>query len=248
MEGFKILLNKEIMENWRTYKFLILGGIFIFFAVINTILIVFLPDLMKVSGLDIVMEATAEASMGSWIATLMQLAVFAPPFIVMGAIAKELSEGITANTMVRPVGRWAYVLPKFLVYTVVFLIWSIVATLVSYLTTVLSIESYSFTITIQSTLLCLPAFIFAVALGVFFSSLFKSQVAAAGSTVGVLFLVYILSLIPIIKHAMPLNVGNWAVSIINGTPETSWLALVLCVIGSAVLVWAAVEVLKKKEI
>ena len=248
MEGFMVLLRKEILESWRTYKFIIIGGITIFFAIVNVVTIIYLPELMEMAGMDVAMDATAAASMGSWIANLVMLAVFVPPFIVMGVVAKELSDGITASTLVRPVGRWAYILPKFLVYTVIFLLWAIVSTIICYLITNFAIEEYSFATTMQTLGLCLPTFVFAVALGIFFSSLFKSQVASAGATIGVLFLMYILSILPIVKHAIPLNVGNWSVSIINGDSETSWLALILCFVGAAALVCGAVINLKKKEI
>ena len=53
MKGLTPLLNKEIKEQLRTHRLLIVGGVFLCFGLMAPLLLYFMPDILKMAGMFI---------------------------------------------------------------------------------------------------------------------------------------------------------------------------------------------------
>ena len=52
MNRLGILLRKELLESWRTYRLPIVGGLFLFVGLTSPLLAKFLPEILKAAGGD----------------------------------------------------------------------------------------------------------------------------------------------------------------------------------------------------
>ena len=56
MTGLGALLRKELLEQIRTYRLLIVGGVFVFFGLTTPLMLKYLPQIIKLAGTEIPME------------------------------------------------------------------------------------------------------------------------------------------------------------------------------------------------
>jgi ABC-2 type transport system permease protein len=88
-----ILLKKDLLEQWRTKKILILAIIFLFVAISSPIMAKILPELMKsisVPGMVISLPSpTYLDAIDQYIKNISQIAILVVIFIVAGAICDE---------------------------------------------------------------------------------------------------------------------------------------------------------------
>ncbi|MCL2474823.1 MAG: ABC transporter permease [Chloroflexi bacterium] len=251
MQGFKILFKKEVWESWATNKIFIIAGIFLFFSILTPFIMQYMGDFLEMSGIDpseFGWEPTAADTIISFLDYIILVAIFAPAFLVMGVVAKELSDGITATTLVKPVGRLAYILSKYLVYLSVFIITATISAFICYFYTVAAIGDLDIVDFVASLLPMLLLLAFCVALTLLFSTIFKSQMAAGGTSAGVMFALYIISFIPFIGEISPFRMSTWSHSIIQGSQEVSVLPLITAVVCLFVFIAYSISLLKKKEI
>jgi len=251
MQGFKILFKKEVRESWSTNKIFIIVGIFLFFSILTPFMMQYMDEFLRLSGLDpsdFGWEPTAAYTIISFLDYIALAAIFAPSFLVMGVVAKELSDGITATTLVKPVGRSAYVLSKYLVYFLIFIVVATISAFICYFYTVAAIGDLSIGDFVVSLLPMLLLLAFCVALTLFFSTIFKSQMAAGGTSAGVMLALYIVSFIPFVGEISPFRMSVWSHSIVESSAEVSVLPLIMAVTGLLVFVAGSILLLKKKEI
>ena len=102
MKGLTPLLKKELKEQLRTYKLLIVGGIFIVFGITTPLMLKFLPEILKIAGEQMVLDIpppTAAQSLAEYAGTIGQVGVLVAVLIAMGCIANELRRGTVVMTL-----------------------------------------------------------------------------------------------------------------------------------------------------
>ena len=91
--------------------------------------------------------------------------------------------------------------------------------------------------------------IFSLAVTLFFSSLFRNQLAAGGLSISVILAVAILSIIPNVGHFLPGGLINWGNRLVLGTAgNAEWITLILTILLIALSVFGAWLNLKRKEL
>ena len=251
MSGFYPLFKKEIKEQIRNYRVLIVGGIFIFFALLTPLTLKYLPEIIKLAGEQIPIEIpppTAIQSLGEFAGTIGQFGALIAVLIAMGSIANELRLGTALITLSKPVTRAAFVGAKFTAISLNFLVSLAIASSVCFLYTVLLIEGANAAAYIGLNLLLMLFLLFCLSVTLLFSSLFKSSVAAGGISIGIIIAQAIFTSIPVIGDYFPGQLLGWGTNMLNGTGETYWWAFGITVVIIVVCLYLAQRVLKMREI
>jgi ABC-2 type transport system permease protein len=251
MKGLIPLLKKEIKEQIRTNRLLIVGGVFLCFGLMAPLLQYFLPQIVKMASDQVVAEIPAATSLTSFtdfISYFGQFGVLIAVLVAMGAIANELKHGTALITLSKPVSSGAFVDAKFIAISLTLLVSQAVAAVFCFGYTVWLIGQAALLPFIWMNLLIALFLIFCLALTLFFSSLFKSSLAAGGLAIGTTFILGFLSSLPVIGEFLPSKIIGWGVSLLVGGGNTYWGALAVTVVGIFFCLYSSQRILKKKEI
>jgi ABC-2 type transport system permease protein len=181
------LLKKELLEQWRTNKILILVLGFLFSGLQGPVVTKLLPELIKNSSSSmqgIVITVPEQTALDAILSYVAQMAVF-PSLIlilvVMGTLAGERERGTQVFVLTKPVTRSQFILAKYLAF------WGIVvgaiiltAAASAYYTLLLFSSSFNFGTFLVLNLGVISYSSYILALVVLCSSLFKTGVAAGG--------------------------------------------------------------------
>ncbi|MDI6816913.1 MAG: ABC transporter permease subunit [Actinomycetota bacterium] len=189
MSTIGVLLKKDLMEQTRSKKVIILAAIFTFLAVVSPISAKLLPELAKSlsgqSGIVItVPEATFINSVEQFVKNTSQLVIFVLIFVVAGAISDEKTRKTLELVLVKPVSRTSFVLSKFAAYFLTISLGFFASALVCYFYTVSIFESFSLVNFIMVAALTLIYVLLVIAATIFMSTIAKS--AAVAGVVGLL--------------------------------------------------------------
>ncbi|TFG46762.1 MAG: ABC transporter permease, partial [Dehalococcoidia bacterium] len=126
MNGFKTLLSKEWREQIRTFRLLIVAGIFLFFGLTTPVMIKYLPEIIKLAGEElgglVIPPPTALQALSEYSVTALQMGLLVAILVTMGAIASERSRGTAVMTLSKPVSTGAFVTAKLVAISFSFII------------------------------------------------------------------------------------------------------------------------------
>ena len=251
MTGFTALLKKEIWEQWRTHRFLIVGVIFTFFGIGTPLLLKFLPEILKLSNETMRIEIpppTAIQTFTEFSGNFSEIGIIVAVLVGMGVVANELRNGTAVITLSKPVSRAAFVTSKFVAVSLTFLAALTVAALFCFFYTNGLIEPADGLAFLEMNLLLGLFLVFCLAVTVLFSCVFKSSLAAGGVTIAVILLLASMANLPGVGGYLPGKLIGWGVSILSGTGESHWLALGITVALTVMAIYLGQYLLKRKEI
>ncbi len=133
MNGLIPLLKKELREQLRTYRLVIVGGVFLFFGITTPLLLKYLPEIIKLAGQNVPVEIpppTAAQSLLEYAGTIGQIGVLVAVLVAMGSVANERSRGTAVMTLSKPVTRAAFIGAKWTASSLTFLVSLAAASLV----------------------------------------------------------------------------------------------------------------------
>ncbi len=228
MSGLTALLKKELKEQLKTYKLLVIGGVFLLFGLSTPLILKYMPELLKLAGEDIVIvipPPTALQALGEYANTVVQVGVLLAVLIAMGAIAQERERGTAAMIFSKPVGRGAFVVAKLVAMSTSFMIALGAASIACYIYTVLLFGEANASGFLALNLLLMLFFVLCLSVTLLFSSLFRSQLAAGGIALAVLIGQAVLSQIPWIGDYTPGRLVSWGTELLSGTTPSAWTAV-----------------------
>jgi ABC-2 type transport system permease protein len=120
------LLRKELLEQWRTRKVIVVLAVFLLFGLTSPLLARFVSEIiMSVPGAEqfagLMPEPKAADAVTQYIENITQFGFILALLLTMGLIAGEKDRGTAAMTLSKPAPRWAFVLSKFDALALVFL-------------------------------------------------------------------------------------------------------------------------------
>jgi ABC-2 type transport system permease protein len=251
MKGLAPLLKKELKEQLRTYKLLIVGGIFIVFGITTPLMLKYLPEILKLAGEQMIVDIpppTAAESLAEYAGTIGQVGVLVAVLVAMGCIANELRRGTVVMTLSKPVSRAAFVSAKLIAMSLTFLVSMVVASLFCFFYTTWFIEDTGVMSFIGLNLLLGLFLIFCLATTLFFSSLFRSSLAAGGVSIAVLIAQAGLSAVPLIGDYMPGKLLGWGTDLVSGGSESYWWSVGIAVAAVGLYVYFAQRRLLHKDL
>ncbi|MCL2141171.1 MAG: ABC transporter permease [Dehalococcoidia bacterium] len=262
MQKFFVLLQKELVESWKTYKIIL---IFAFFIALGFI-VPFIAE-SEFQG-DIFINPLRSRNIlygyTNWLSMGMIVLV---PFMLMSTVAKEVKDGLAAAILVKPVGRGAYILTKFLVSYVMFALAIIIGFTICHLYALNVAKLYESDPVTTEIFFTMLGFILlylalAIAFSIFVSTIFRNNVLAGAITMILLIASYGFSFADPFRVLVPFELIRWGQELLNPSvfqlepmpglpnPVTNpyWLAFGVT-IGSCILsLLGSILVIRRKEI
>lgn len=179
-----ILLKKELLEQWRTKKILILTIIFLFVAISSPIMAKILPEVMKsisVPGMVISLPTpTYLDAIDQYIKNISQIAILVVIFIVAGAICDEKNRKTLEILLTKPISRMAFVVSKFKAYFISVTAVYAVCSIIFYLYTASIFGSFNLVNFIIMNALVLLYVLMITSITILASTIVKNSIIAGG--------------------------------------------------------------------
>src|SRR5258708_1648330 len=116
MSGFRPLLRKEMLEQWRTIRLPITAIVFLLVGLSSPLLARFTPEILKAVAGDqipfVLPPPTAADAVDQLAKNLGQFGGLIAVLLAMGAVAAEKERGTAALLLSKPVGRGAFLVAK----------------------------------------------------------------------------------------------------------------------------------------
>ena len=250
---FLAVLRKELVEQWRTRRWVTAAVVFLFFGFLSPLGAKLLPDLLEglgdTGGVMIeIPPPTAQDALLQYVKNMSQFGVLLAVLLAMGTVAREKERGTAAMVLSKPVSRADFLLGKFVALTLVFGLCLALAGLACYYYTVVLFEGTGEARFVEMNLL-LGLFIeFYLAVTLLGSTVARSQVVAGGLGLGAVFVVAILGVLPRFGDYMPTALLDWAGALMAGTGEPAWGAVVVSLGVIIVCLGAALVVFERQEL
>jgi len=251
--NFMVVFRKEMLEQWRTHKVLIVVAVLFFFGLTSPLLAKYTPEMLAAipnipAGLSgIIPTPTVADAIGQYVKNLSQFGILLALLMSMGSVAQEKERGTAALILTRPVPRGTFLLAKFAGLALTFAVSLLVAGLGCWFYTYLLFEALPWGAFLAQNGLMLLVFLVYIAMTLLCSTLVRSQAGAGGLAFGGLILLAGLGAIPRLAEYLPGQLFSWGMSLSLGIEKTAWpalwvsLGLIVLFIGAAILVFQRQE-------
>jgi ABC-2 type transport system permease protein len=221
MSLFGFLLAKEMREQLRTMRLVVVLAVFGAFGILSPVLAKALPDIIKAAGGDIqitVPTPTVRDAMEQFTKNVGQMGALIAILISMGAVATEKERGTAGFLLTKPVGRWEFLFAKTAAIAIVLGLGLALAGLLAAVYTSVLFEPLSVPGTVASiTLLWLSLAVYAAV--TFLASVATRSALVAGGVGFAAFIVAgIIAALPSIGAYTPGGLSTPAVALALGLP------------------------------
>ena len=229
--NFLVVLRKELLEQWRTYKVLIVAAVLAVFGLISPLLAKLTPELLKAipnmpPALALAIPAPMLAdAVAQYVKNMSQFGILLALLMSMGSVAQEKERGTAAMLLMRPVSRETFLLAKFTALTITFAVSLVLAALGCWYYTLLLFQALDWGPFLALNGLVLVVFLDYIAMTLLCSTLARSQAAAAGLAFGGLVLLGGLGALPRIGDYLPGRLFSWGMALLIGKADPAWPAL-----------------------
>jgi len=249
-----IVFGKELLEQWRTYRLLIVAAVLFLFGLTSPLLAKFTPEMLAAipnipAGLSgLIPPPTVKDAIAQYIKNMSQFGILLALLMSMGGIAQERERGTAAFMLTRPVSRGTFILAKFGALKVTFVTSLLLAAAGCWYYTYLLFEPLPWLPFLLLNVLMLVVFMVYVAMTLLCSTLARSQTGAGGLAFGGLIVLAGLGAIPRLGEYLPGRLFEWGAGLVLGGGESAWTALAvsLGLIGGCLL--AAVLIFRRQEL
>ncbi|HZU87539.1 MAG TPA: ABC transporter permease subunit [Anaerolineaceae bacterium] len=253
MNGFSTWLRKEIIEQWRSKRMLIGGIVLLVFGMASPLLAKLTPELMRMvpggeNFIQLIPTPTVNDAIAQYIKNMQQFGLILALLFSMGAVAQEKEKGTAGLMLVKPLGRGAFLLAKFVAINLSLLAGLAAAALGGFFYTLFLFEAPNLAGWVGMNLMLALFFAFIVALTLLCSTLLRSQAAAAGVAVGGLFVLTAIGAIPSLAQYLPGELVNWAGALALGLSNSAWGALGVTLVLILACLLSSWLVLRKQEL
>jgi ABC-2 type transport system permease protein len=246
---FWVALRKELMEQWRSYRLLIVAVVLAAFGLLSPLTAKYTPELIKLlpngeAIAALIPAPTAADAVAQYLKNISQFSVILALLMTMGTVAHEKERGTAGMILVKPLPRWAFLAAKFAALGLTFSASLAVAGAGCYYYTLILFEPLRLGPWVVLNLLVLVFVLVYVALTLMSSVLTKSQAAAGGLAFALLIVLAIPGALPKVGEYLPGQLINWGASLMTGSPASAWPALwvsLALIVGALSIAWLAFE-------
>lgn len=208
-------LRKEMLQLWKTKRFLILVLVFGLFGLMSPLMAYFMPQIIgSVQGAEafanLIPQPTAADAMQQYVKNISQFGFILAVLLGMNAVAGEKESGTAELILSKPMPRWVFVSSKFaaqlLAYGAAFLI----ASVGGYFYTIVLFGGFPIGQFAAMNLLLLLWELTFVGITLLGSTAAKTTSAAAGFALGGCVLLLLLGNIPQVGMLLPSGLLAWA--------------------------------------
>ena len=252
--NFLAVLRKEMLEQWRTYRFLIVAAVFAAFGLASPLLAKFTPEMLKaIPGVPPELLASIPAptvtdAITQYVKNMSQFGILLALLMTMGVVVQEKERGTAAFFLTRPVSRETFVLAKFAAMTVSFIASLSIAAIGCWYYTYVLFEPLAWGPFLALNGLMLIIFLVYMALSLLGSTLARSQGIAVGLAFVALIVIGLGGSLPSIGDYFPGRLFSWGVTLMMGGSDSAWPAfwVSLGIIAAALII--ACIVFRRQEV
>jgi ABC-2 type transport system permease protein len=259
MFNYFTFMRKELTENIRTKRLLVLGCVFIFFAVTSPLLARYMGEFINFllpagdEAAQLLVQAMPppawEESYAQFYGNIGQVGVIVVLFMYMGTVQREIKSGTASLMFSKGMGFAPFILAKFTMAVILTAAVTIVSAFISYIYTLLLFnEAGQIGDIILSSVIFSAGILMLLAVVILCSCLTKSSAVSGGISFGVYFTLLISTLVPRIGQYSPFQLFNHPVAISIGYSANA-LAVNLLLAGALAIaaLFFSIERLKKAE-
>ncbi|KAF0109170.1 MAG: hypothetical protein FD146_214 [Anaerolineaceae bacterium] len=252
--NFFSVLRKELTEQWRTKRFLIVAAVLAAFGLTSPLLAKFTPELLKSipdmpAGLaEMIPAPTVADAVGQYVKNMSQFGILLAVLMSMGAVAQEKERGTAAMMLAHPVSRLDFLMAKFAALAVAFAVSLAVAALGCWYYTLLLFEPLAWGPFLALNGLMLLVFLVYIAVTLLCSTLARTQGAAAGLAFAGLVLVAGVGSLPRVGEYFPGRLFEWGMVLALGGGDPAWPAFWVSLGMIAAALAAAWLVFRRQEV
>ena len=231
MKIFWVALRKELIEQWRSYRLVIVGAVLLVFGFASPLLARYAPEVIRLALpegeeiLKLMPSPTAADAVSQYLKNISQFGILLAVLMTMGAVAQEKDKGTAALMLVKPMPRGVFLAAKMVALSFTFALGIVLAGAACYYYTMLIFEAPSLTAWLALNGLLLLFILVYVALTLLCSTLSRSQVVSGALAFGVLVVLSALGAVPRLGEAMPGSLTAWASALVAGNEISAWPAL-----------------------
>jgi ABC-2 type transport system permease protein len=222
MRGFGPMLRKELLEQWRTRRLLVVAVVFVVLGIGSPFLARYTAELIEALGgapfeIEVPEPMVADA-VAQFLRNLGQAGILTSVLLAMGSVATEKERGTAALILSKPVSRGAYLGTKLVAIGGTLAVGLLLAAVAGYAYTTFLFEAPSVAGWMGMTALLFLSLLSYAALTFLGSTLTRSVIAAAAIGVGGMLLLAIVASFPTIAPYLPAGLsGEPAAALALGT-------------------------------
>jgi ABC-2 type transport system permease protein len=248
-------LRKEVLEQWRTYRLLLVSAVLIAFGMLSPLIAKITPELFRMlpggEQFAAVMPApTVADAIGQYIKNINQFAFLLALLTTMGVVAQEKERGTAVLMLVKPLGRGTFLGAKFAAQALTYLIAMLLAGAAAYYYTMVLFSKPDASSApdagawlLMNLLLWLHTTVY-IAITLLASTIVRSQAAAAAIGFAAMAVLSMLGFLPTIGAYLPGQLAAWAGAAFTNPSATAWPAVgssVLLIVACLLAAWAVFE-------
>ena len=255
MSGFSTLLRKELLEQWRTRRLVIVAIVFLLFGIGSPLLAKFTPELLKAVGtgmpgatIELPPPTTTDA-VAQLAKNVGQLGILIAILLAMGSVASEKERGTAAFLLTMPAGRGAFLIAKLVALAFTLLVSMALATAAAWVYTAILFEQLPLAGTVAMGLVLWLELLAFASITFLASTAFASQLVAGGIGFVALVVLSIVAAIPVIGDWSPVAAAGVAIDLGLGNVPSAWVptlaGTLACIVVPAI---AALAVFRRQEL
>ncbi len=245
--AIRALLRKELLEQWRTRRLLVLGVLFLFFGFLGPITAQLTPELLKLVGTSapgVVIQIpppSVNDAVAQYLKNLAQILPLAVLLVAMGSVVGEKERGTLPMVLAKPIARGAVLAAKFVALVASVALSLFLGAVAAYYYTQILFGGLSLGGFLALNLLAGLYLLVVLSLTFLASTVARSTVVAAALAIGLWLAQAILAGLPRVGRASPSTLLGWAARVGAGVQSTGeWLALwvsLAVVVASLGIAW-----------
>ncbi|SFK22640.1 ABC-2 type transport system permease protein [Halobacillus dabanensis] len=254
---WRTIYRKECVESARNFKWIWVPLVFILFCIIDPLSTYYLPQILESTGgvpegatFNIPTPPPSEVFMMS-ISQLNTLGLLVISLITMGTIAGERKSGVAELILVKPVSYMAYISAKWAAHVTLVVLSILIGFLASWYYTQLLFGELQFLHVLIAFFFYGLYMVFVISISIFMNTWTKIPGLVLFLTLCTLILINLFTnLLPHFLEWSPTMITSYLPTVLmNGDiAQNLWMASVMTIILTALLLMGAKIVLSKKEI
>lgn len=250
---FLTSLRKEFLESLRRERLLIILSVFLVFGLTSPLLAKYTPEILKLlpeteAIASIIPEPTLLDSVNQFVTNINQFGFLLAILLTMGTVSQEKEKGTASMVLVKPLPRAVFLFSKFITLSLAFLVILLITTVGAYYYSNLLFTTSDFSTWLWMAILLWLTITVYIALTLLFSTLFRSQPAAAGVSFGVMILFSLLGSLPTFEKYLPNRLSTWAINLFTDGGVSGWIALLVSLGIIALSLLSAWLIFRKQEL
>jgi ABC-2 type transport system permease protein len=251
MIGLRWMLRKELLEQWRTRRVLVVAVVFSALGIGSPLLARYTPELVKALAGDqfqiVLPPPTAADAVSQFLKNVGQAGVLSAILLAMGSVAVEKERGTAALLLTKPLSRGAFLLAKLLAIATTLLVGLLLAAIGGYYYTAILFEALpplGWAAMAGLLLLGLIAYASLTFLG---SALTRSSLAAAAIGIGAMLVLALVSVLPSVGPFTPGGLNAPGAALAVGKDPGAVIGPLLVNLAGVTAVFAAAWVAFRRQ-